>query len=121
MWKTWLPDIFLNPHGYPKHEWVQYFAGYVAWVRARFPKAHDWYGPRGWFMPNFKYVEDPKYPHHKEVAYALRDYIAKGINSLPEVQALNKRAYSRYDRYGGRFDPSTSSAMITKVFASTNR
>ena len=56
-------------------------------------------------MPGFKYVEDPKYPHHKEVAYALRDYIVEGINSLPELGALNERMYSRYDRYGGRFDP----------------
>jgi hypothetical protein len=32
---TWLPDIFMNLHGYPSHEWVQYFAGYSAWVRSR--------------------------------------------------------------------------------------
>jgi hypothetical protein len=26
IWRTWLPDIFLNPHGYPTHEWVQLFS-----------------------------------------------------------------------------------------------
>ena len=29
VWRDWLPDIYLNPHGYPSHEWVQQFAGYV--------------------------------------------------------------------------------------------
>ena len=29
VWREWLPDIYLNPHGYPSHEWVQQFAGYV--------------------------------------------------------------------------------------------
>ena len=104
LWRTWLPDIFLNPHGYPKHEWVQYFAGYAAWVRARFPTNHAWAGPRGWYT-SVRYVDDPKYPHHKEVAFALRDYVVKGILSEPAVMAMNERMYSRYDRYGGRFDP----------------
>jgi murein tripeptide amidase MpaA len=22
LWRQWLPDIYLNPHGYPSHEWV---------------------------------------------------------------------------------------------------
>ena len=35
IWRTWLPDIFLNPHGYPSHEWVQMFSEYAAWVRTR--------------------------------------------------------------------------------------
>jgi hypothetical protein len=103
LWRTWLPDIFLNPHGYPKHEWVQYFAGYVPWVRARVPQRHG-YGPRGWYT-NVSYVDDPKYPHHKEVAFTLRDYVVRGINSEPAVRAMNERMYSRYERYGGRFDP----------------
>ena len=106
LWKTWLPDIFLNPHGYPKHEWVQYFAGYAAWVRARFPTNHAWAGPRGWYT-SVRYVDDPKYPHHKEVALALRDYVVDGILSEPDVMAMNERMYSRYDRFGGRFDPAS--------------
>ena len=23
LWEMWLPDIVLNPHGYPSHEWHQ--------------------------------------------------------------------------------------------------
>ena len=42
LWRTWLPDIFLNPHGYPSHEWVQLFSEYAAWVRNRVTEARDW-------------------------------------------------------------------------------
>ena len=30
--ESWLPDAFLNPHGYPSHEWVQPFSEYSGWV-----------------------------------------------------------------------------------------
>ena len=104
LWRTWLPDIFLDPHGYPKHEWIQLFAGYPAWSQARFWTRQDWHAPRG-LWTSVRYVEDPRYPHHKEVALALRDYVVEGINSEPEVRAMNERMYSRYDRYGVRFAP----------------
>jgi hypothetical protein len=35
VWRMWQPDVVLNPHGYPSHEWVQLFAGYTAWVRSK--------------------------------------------------------------------------------------
>jgi hypothetical protein len=43
MWEAWLPDIYLNPHGYPSHEWVQQFAGYVP------PGFRSYWSSRGWY------------------------------------------------------------------------
>jgi hypothetical protein len=105
LWRTWLPDIYLNPHGYPSHEWVQLFAGYAGWVQSRLPRGgRGWWIPRGWFMPGFSYIEDPRFPRHKEVAFAIRDYIADAINGEPEVKAMNERMYARRRRWGA-FDP----------------
>ncbi|MFB0543462.1 MAG: M14 family metallopeptidase, partial [Candidatus Bathyarchaeia archaeon] len=105
LWRTWLPDIYLNPHGYPSHEWVQLFAGYAGWVQSRLARGgRSWWIPRGWFMPGFSYVEDPRFPRHKEVAFAIRDYIVEGINGAPGVKAMNERMYARRRRYGA-FDP----------------
>ena len=53
IWRTWLPDIFLNPHGYPSHEWVQMFSEYAAWVRTRSVETRDYWTMRGWWMPGF--------------------------------------------------------------------
>lgn len=104
LWRTWLPDIFLNPHGYPSHEWVQVFSEYAAWVRNRVTESRDWWGMRGWFMPGFSYLDDPRYPRHKPAAFALLTRITGAINSVPEVVALNRRAYDRYRRYGVAHD-----------------
>ena len=43
VWREWLPDIYLNPHGYPSHEWVQQFAGYVP------PGFRTYWSTRGWY------------------------------------------------------------------------
>lgn len=100
LWRTWLPDLFLNPHGYPSHEWVQPFSEYAAWVRTRVTEARDWWGMRGWFMPGFSYIDEPKYPRHKGAAFEIQRRITAAINGVPGVKALNARAYDRYRRYG---------------------
>ncbi len=107
LWRTWLPDIFLNPHGYPSHEWVQPFSEYAGWVRHRTTRSRDWWGMRGWFMPGFGYLNDPEYPRHKEHAFQIRDSITAAINDVPGVAALNERAYARYIKYGQQGDPDT--------------
>jgi hypothetical protein len=56
-------------------------------------------------MPAFDYVDSPDFPRHKDAALELRSYITRSINSNPDVVALNKRAYARYERYGASWDP----------------
>lgn len=99
LWRTWLPDIFLNPHGYPHHESVQIFSEYAARVTNRVNARRELWGMRGWYMPGFNYLDDPRYPRHKAAAFAIRERITKNINAVPEVRALNARAYDRYRRY----------------------
>ncbi len=105
LWSTWLPDIFLNPHGYPSHEWVQIFSEYAGWVRTRATESRGWWGMRGWFMPGFSYLDDPRYPDHKDAAFEIRDRITEKINADGGIRALNARAYDRYRRYGYAWDP----------------
>jgi hypothetical protein len=97
---AWLPDIFLNLHGYPSHEWVQHVSGYAAWVRGRTVTQRAWWAPRGWFVPGFSWVDDPDHPEIREAQTAILDAMAASITSLPEVEALNRRQYARYARYG---------------------
>jgi hypothetical protein len=105
LWRMWLPDIFLNPHGYPSHEWVQLFSEYAAWIRNRIGESRDYWTMRGWWMPGFGFVDDPKFPRNKPAQESLRQFITERINGVPEVKALNTRAYARYQRYTTAFDP----------------
>jgi hypothetical protein len=118
LWSTWLPDVFLNPHGYPSHQVVQLFSEYTGLVRRGRVTERNWGFNKGWFMPGFGYVDSPEYPRHKDAAFEIRDYITRGINSNRDVFDLNQRSYARYERYGAQFDPDvfrlpmTDSVMI---------
>jgi hypothetical protein len=104
IWRTWLPDIFLNPHGYPSHEWVQIFSEYAAWVRTRAVETRDYWSMRGWWMPGFAWLDDPRYPRHKDEQMKLLTMITEYAKQVPGTVALNERAYDRYKRYSFDFD-----------------
>lgn len=104
LWRAWLPDIFLNPHGYPTHEWVQAFSEYAAWVRTRAVETRDYWTMRGWWMPGFSWLDDPRYPRHKTEQMKLLSMITANVKAAPEVWAMNQRAYDRYTRYSFAFD-----------------
>lgn len=105
LWSTWLPDIFLNPHGYPSHQVVQLFSEYTGLVRRGRVTERNWGFNKGWFMPGFGYVDSPRFPRHRDAAFQLRDYITRAINSNEDVFELNQRSYARYQRYGAEYDP----------------
>lgn len=106
LWETWLPDAFLNPHGYPSHEWVQPFSEYAAWVitRTQADMGRAWWIPRGWFT-SLNYLSDPDHPQSETVTLALRDYIVRNMRATPGVLAMNARMNARYYRYGQQWDP----------------
>ena len=118
LWEAWLPDIFLNPHGYPSHQVVQLFSEYTGLVRRGRVTERNWGFNKGWFMPGFGYIDNPEYPRHRDAAFELRDYITRGINSNRDVFEMNQRNYGRYERYGADFDtdvfrlPMTDSVLI---------
>ena len=102
LWETWLPDIYINMHGYPTHEWVQYFAGYSAWVRSRNGGQRDWWSPRGWFIPGFNWVDDDDYEDITTAQFAILDSVAAAITGQPAVEEMNQRLYARYRKYGAQ-------------------
>ena len=104
LWRAWLPDAFLNPHGYPTHEWVQPFSEYSAWVitRTEAEYGHNNWVPRGWFTSLF-YLGDEEHKETKTVSYALRDRIVDNMAKTPGILELNARMNDRYARFQ-RFD-----------------
>ncbi len=105
LWGRWLPDIFLNPHGYPSHQVVQLFSEYSGLVRRGRVTERNWGLNKGWFIPGFGYVDSPEYPRHRDAAFQIRGYITRGINSNRDVFEMNQRNYDRYRRYGAEYDP----------------
>jgi Zinc carboxypeptidase len=103
---AWLPDAFLNPHGYPSHEWVQPFSEYTGWVQSRqgANPGRAWWIPRGWFT-SMGYLRDEQHPYSKMVAYAIQDRIVEAERNVPGLLAMEDRMNARYQRYGQRWQP----------------
>ncbi len=104
---TWLPDIQLNPHGYPSHEWVHHFANYYPYG------FRSYWIPRGWYTVVVP-PEDPRYPHHRDAALAMQDFIAEEVSRDPDVRETNLRIYDRYKRWAIRWQPHLYNLEIHK-------
>ena len=103
---AWQPDAFLNPHGYPSHEWVQPFSEYSGWVQSRqgANTGRAWWIPRGWFT-SMGYLRDEQHPYSKVVAYAIQDKIVEAERNVPGMLPLEDRMNARYERFGQRWQP----------------
>ena len=103
---AWLPDAFLNPHGYPSHEWIQPFSEYSGWVQNRenANSGRAWWIPRGWFT-SLGYLRDPEHPYSMKISYALRDQIVEAERNVPGLLPLETRMNDRYERFGQRWQP----------------
>jgi hypothetical protein len=94
----WVPDVRLNPHGYPSHEWVHQFANYN-------PKSfRSYWIPRGWYT-SARVTEDPRLGDYRDATLAMLDYIADEVSADPEVVETNRRIYDRYQRWAIRWQP----------------
>jgi hypothetical protein len=107
LWRDWLPDIYLNPHGYPSHEWVQPFAGYVP------PGFRTYLSTRGWYT-TIGTLRDPRYPNHAEATEAVREGIVREINANADVRAMDLRHQSRYRKWAYGFGPYVFNQEIYK-------
>jgi len=103
---AWLPDAFLNPHGYPSHEWVQPFSEYSGWVTNRqgANNGRTWWIPRGWFT-SLGFLRDDQHPYSQKIAYEIQDRIAKSLHDVPGLMGLEERMNARYQRFGQKWQP----------------
>jgi len=96
VWREWLPDIYLNPHGYPSHEWVQQFSGYIS------PQFRAYWTSRGWYTM-ISGLRDPRYPAHIDATAALREAVVREINANSDVRAMDLRTQARYMKWAAGF------------------
>ncbi len=94
----WLPDIYLNLHGYPSHEWVQAFSNYSPYL------FREYWIPKGWFA-YFRSVTNPYYGKWQEAGLALEKMIVAGMQSRTDIKESDKRFYARYARWATRWEP----------------
>ena len=110
VWRDWLPDIYLNPHGYPSHEWVQQFAGYVP------PGFRLYWSSRGWWT-SMNALRDPRSPDHGVVLERIRENLVREMNVNGDVRGMNLSHQARYRRWAHGFSPYVFGQEIYKDVA----
>ena len=98
LYGRWLPDIYLNLHGYPSHEWVQQFSGYTPYL------FRQYWIPKGWFA-YFKYDDSGLSPEYEQAGRRLMEYIRRGMEGVPAIASFDEDFYGRYERWAVRWQP----------------
>ena len=98
LFNKWLPDIYLNLHGYPSHEWVQQFSNYIPY------QFRDYWIPRGWFA-YYRALSLPLYEKWAKAGEELKNIITQEINENTNFQESNRKFYDRYYRWAARWQP----------------
>lgn len=99
LWYKWLPDILVDNHGVPKHEWDQQFSGYTS------PWFKGFWLPRALFYGYFWYLDDEKYPENKILSEALQDVVSDYINDDEEITKWNMDWQNRFEKYAHQWMP----------------
>lgn len=93
--RRWAPDVIVDDHGIPSHEWVQPFAGYNS--PPRFPVSY--------FLPSAKMYGIAKLPTMENRSFqeynfsAVKQVVSDEIGKT-EIAQMNDYWRSRYKKYG---------------------
>lgn len=98
LYDRWQPDIFLNNHGYPSHEWVQQFSNYTPYL------FRAYWAPRGWYYFHSG-LNTIGAPLHKQAGERIVQIISQKMKGDSEVFETNRRIYDRYRRWAERWQP----------------
>ncbi len=99
VWRDWLPDVVVDDHGVPSHEWCQQFSGYTS------PWFKGFWMPRALLYAYFWYVTDERYAPNKALAERLERAIAAEVGAAPECAGLNASWRERFEKYAHAWMP----------------
>lgn len=101
----WAPDVYLNLHGYPSHEWVQQFSNYSPYL------FREYWIPKGWFA-FYRALTLPVYAAYKEAGDDLKSFIINEMQADPKIKESNRKFYDRYNRWATRWQPHTDALEL---------
>ena len=99
LWKKALPDIVVDDHGVPTHEWEQQFSGYTS------PSYKGFWLPRSLLYGYFWYVSDEKYRSNYAVNKALEEVVADAVGADPETARWNREWADQFETYAHAWMP----------------
>ena len=99
LYERYLPDIVIDNHGVPSHEWDQQFSGYTP------PAFKGFWLPRSLLYGYFWYVTDEAYRENYAVNKKLEDRIADAISDDAEMTTWNLEWSAQFEKYAHKWMP----------------
>ncbi|MED1203738.1 M14 family metallopeptidase [Heyndrickxia acidicola] len=99
VWQRWAPDVVLDDHGVPSHEWIQPFSGYNS--PPRFPVSY-WI-PSSRMYTIWRELKEAS-PRQRDAYDSLRSFLTKRLEEDKRVANDNTMWLNTYRRWGNNFD-----------------
>lgn len=99
LFEKYIPDMIVDNHGVPSHEWEQQFSGYTS------PSYKGFWLPRSLLYGYFWYVTNPEYKDNYPVNKKMEDVIADRIAEDQEMTAWNKEWSAQFEKYAHAWMP----------------
>ncbi len=100
LWRRWLPDVVVDNHGVPSHEWVQPFAGYGSPPRVRV----SYWIVLALLYGIASYRDDPALPEQRASVEALRAAVSAKVRDT-DVGDWNRIYGASYREWGQSREP----------------
>lgn len=99
LYERFLPDVIVDNHGVPSHEWEQQFSGYTS------PSFKGFWLPRSLLYGYFWMVSDEEYKSNYLVNKKIEDVIADAVGEDAEMSELNQEWAKRFEKYAHAWMP----------------
>ena len=99
LFDKYIPDMIVDNHGVPSHEWEQQFSGYTS------PSYKGFWLPRSLLYGYFWYVTDSEYKDNYPVNKKMEDVIADKIAEDSEMAAWNREWSAQFEKYAHAWMP----------------
>lgn len=99
LYERFVPDIVVDNHGVPSHEWEQQFSGYTS------PSYKGFWLPRSLLYGYFWYVTNPEYSGNYSVNQVMQDVIADRIAEDPVMTKWNLEWSRQFEKYAHAWLP----------------
>ena len=109
IYRRFVPDVIVDNHGVPSHEWEQQFSGYTS------PAYKGFWLPRSLLYGYFWYVkEDPYQKANLPINKKLEDVVADAIGADPEMARWNREWAAQFEKYAHAWMPALFPANYYK-------
>jgi hypothetical protein len=97
IYQRWLPDVCVDNHGFPSHEWEQPFSGYSPF------RFRDFWIPRALVYLYLPHIEEKGKSSRRINTEVLGSWIAKSVSRNKAIAKWNHSFSERYSKYRGKW------------------